>query len=314
MSDIDTPLELLAGELGAVAGRIEREADLRVTAAVADLNRRIAEAELRIATLAAGIKDGERGEPGLPGESIVGPSGERGPDGPPGRDGESIVGPPGPVGPAGESIMGPAGPPGERGLDGLPGLAGASGEKGLDGEPGPVGPPGVPGKLPLARSWADQIHYDGDVVTHLGATWQARCDTGRPPPHEDWVCIAARGKDAVMPKIVGTYREGESYSAMNIVALGGSSFIARADDPGPCPGDGWQLIASAGRQGKPGPQGERGLPGTCGERGLPGITPSILGWKIDRAAYSATPIMSDGSEVEPLQLRALFEQFHDEAR
>ena len=314
MSDIDTPLELLAGELGAVAGRIEREADLRVTAAVADLNRRIAEAELRIATLAASIKDGERGEPGPPGESVVGPSGERGPDGPPGRDGESIVGPPGP---AGESIMGPAGPPGspgERGLDGLPGLAGASGEKGLDGEPGPAGPPGAPGKLPVVRAWTDQIHYDGDVVTHLGATWQARCDTGRPPPHEDWICLATAGRDGNSLRVKGTWNPDTKYAALDVVALGGSSFMARADDPGPCPGDGWQLIASAGRQGKPGPQGDRGLPGTSGERGLPGITPIILGWKIDRAAYSATPIMSDGSEVEPLQLRPLFEQFHSEAR
>ena len=134
------------------------------------------------------------------------------------------------------------------------------------------------------------------------------------PPHADWICIAARGKDAVMPKIVGTYREGEPYRAMNIVALGGSSFMARADDPGPCPGDGWQLIASAGKQGKPGLPGDRGETGTRGERGLPGIAPVILGWKIDRAAYTATPIMSDGSEVEPLQLRGLFEQFHDEAR
>ena len=284
MSDIDTSLELLAGELGAVAGRIEREADLRVAAAVADLNRRIAEAELRIATLAASIKDGERGDKGEPGEPGV-----------PGLQGEPGEG-------------------GERGLEGPAGLAGASGEKGLDGAPGPAGPPGAPGKLPLARSWSDQIHYEGDVVSHDGATWQAQRDTGKPPPHHDWICLAARGNDAVWPKIVGTWREGESYRSMNIVALGGSSFMARADDPGPCPGDGWQLIASAGRQGKPGPQGERGTPGACGERGLPGITPAILGWKIDRAAYSATPIMSDGSDVEPLQLRPLFEQFHSEAR
>jgi hypothetical protein len=317
MSDIDTPLELLAGELGAVAGRIEREADLRVTAAVADLNRRIAEAELRIATLAAGIKDGDRGEKGLDGErGETGPPGERGEPGERGLDGS-----PGGCGEKGEpgepgapGLQGEPGAPGERGLDGLPGPAGASGEKGLDGEPGPAGPPGAPGKLPLVRSWEDQIHYEGDVVTCDGATWQAQRDTGKPPPHHDWVCLAARGSDAVMPKIVGTYREGEPYRSMNIVALGGSSFLARADDPGPCPGDGWQLIASAGRQGKPGPQGERGLPGSAGERGLPGITPTILGWKIDRASYSATPIMSDGSDVEPLQLRPLFEQFHDEAR
>ena len=56
------------------------------------------------------------------------------------------------------------------------------------------------------------------------------------------------------------------------------------------------------------------MPQARGERGAAGASaPTILGWKIDRAAYSATPIMSDNSEVEPLQLRALFEQFHSEA-
>ncbi|BBZ93096.1 hypothetical protein BRDID11004_60050 [Bradyrhizobium diazoefficiens] len=145
----------------------------------------------------------------------------------------------------------------------------------------------------------------------MGSTYQARCDTARTPPHDDWALIAAKGRDAAMPKIIGTYREGENYSFLNIVALGGSSFIARTDDPGPCPGEGWQLIASAGKQGKPGPQGERGEAGARGEPGLP--APTILGWKIDRERYCATPIMSDNSEVEPLQLRALFEQFHSEA-
>jgi hypothetical protein len=110
---------------------------------------------------------------------------------------------------------------------------------------------------------------------------------------------------------MGTYREGENYSFLNMVALQGSSFIARTDDPGPCPGEGWQLIASAGKQGKQGQKGERGEQGQRGERGA--AAPTILGWKIDRERYAATPIMSDNSEVEPLQLRALFEQFHDEA-
>jgi hypothetical protein len=114
-----------------------------------------------------------------------------------------------------------------------------------------------------------------------------------------------------MPKIIGTYREGEVYSFLNIVALGGSSFIARQDDPGPCPGEGWQLIASAGRPGKQGPKGERGEAGSRGERGPQAAT--IIGWKIDRERYSATPIMSDNSVAEPLQLRGLFEQYQVEA-
>lgn len=116
-----------------------------------------------------------------------------------------------------------------------------------------------------------------------------------------------------MPKIKGTHREAESYSFFDIVALNGSSFIARTDNPGPCPGEGWQLIASAGH-GKTGPRGERGEPGARGERGAAGASaPTILGWKLDRASYTATPMMSDNSDVEPLKLRVLFEQFHSEA-
>ncbi|MEY9235157.1 hypothetical protein ABIF68_003668 [Bradyrhizobium japonicum] len=183
---------------------------------------------------------------------------------------------------------------------------------GARGELGPRGEPGPPGKIETVRAYVHgAVHYERDVVVHEGSTYMAKHDTARTPPHDDWQLIAARGRDAAMPKIMGTYREGESYSFLNIVALGGSSFVARTDDPGPCPGEGWQLIASAGRPGKQGQKGERGEQGQRGERGA--VAPTILGWKIDRERYCATPIMSDNSEVEPLQLRALFEQFHDEA-
>ncbi len=155
------------------------------------------------------------------------------------------------------------------------------------------------------------MHYEGDIITHYGSTYQARCDTARPPPHSDWACIAAAGRNASMPLICGTYREGETYKFLNIVALNGSSFVARGDDPGPCPGDGWQLIASAGRAGKPGPKGERGEPGP---RGLPGANAAaIVRWEVDRAAYAITPIMSDGSQAPSINVRALFEQYHEES-
>ena len=302
----------------AVSIKLAEERDRRVA-----LEVRLNELTDKLQNVA--LTPGPQGDPGTPGEKgldsqVPGPEGPVGSQGPIGDMGPQ--GPAGEKGEQGEAIVGPQGEPGPQGPEGPPGesIRGEIGPEGREGPIGATGPQGErgiegpPGKLPVVRAWSDEVHYDGDVVTYSGALWQARCDTGRPPPHDDWICIAARGNDAVMPKIVGTWREGEAYSFMNIVALGGSSFIARADDPGPCPGDGWQLIASAGRQGKPGPQGERGAPGASGERGLPGIAPSILGWKIDRAAYSATPIMSDGSDVEPLQLRPLFEQFHSEAR
>jgi hypothetical protein len=48
-----------------------------------------------------------------------------------------------------------------------------------------------------------------------------------------------------------------------------------------------------------------------GERGPAGAT--IRSWKIEPAAYLATPIMGDGAEGPPLELRSLFEQFYDVA-
>jgi hypothetical protein len=88
--------------------------------------------------------------------------------------------------------------------------------------------------------------------------------------------------------------------------VGGSSFVALKNVPGPCPGDDWQLLASCGSRGHRGPEGKRGIMGLRGERGE---APMIRDWAIDRASYVATPIMADGSRGPPLELRALFEQF-----
>jgi hypothetical protein len=145
-------------------------------------------------------------------------------------------------------------------------------------------------------------------VVHRGSTYQARSDTAREPPHEDWALIASAGRNAISPTVRGTFSEVEKYSFLDIVALNGSSFIARADNPGPCPGDGWQLIASAGKPGKPGPKGDQGQTGARGSVGL-----SIKGFSVDRKGYSVTLVMSDGSELEPIQLRSLFEQYNEES-
>jgi hypothetical protein len=156
------------------------------------------------------------------------------------------------------------------------------------------------------------VHYRGDVVTHRGSTYQAQRDTAREPPHEDWICVARAGVDGKngcdgrSPNVRGTFKAGESYRAFDIVALNGGAFIARRDDPGSCPGDGWQLVATPGKRGQQGPRGERGPAGPAG--------PTIESWQIDRERYQATPAMSDGSEGPPLELRPLFEQFHTEAR
>jgi hypothetical protein len=200
------------------------------------------------------------------------------------------------------------GPKGERGESGP---IGPQGEPGISGVPGEKGDPGPAGKLPLVRAHrSEAVHYEGDVVVHLGATWQALRDTGRAPPHgDDWICLAAA---ASTPTIRGTYDAEARYQHLDIVAQGGSSFIARKNEPGACPGPGWQLIASAGRPGRTGPIGRTGERGETGDKGDTG--PVILDWEIDRASYHAVPIMSDGARGPPLALRPLFEQFYQESR
>ena len=101
-----------------------------------------------------------------------------------------------------------------------------------------------------------------------------------------------------------TFNETAEYHRLDVVALNGGSFIALKDAPGPCPGSGWQLLASQGKRGVAGEKGERGPQGSPGSSGA-----TIREWKIDRARYVATPVMSDGREGPPLELRGLFEQF-----
>jgi hypothetical protein len=274
-SVIDDQLDLLARELGAVADRIERETALRIDAVIADLRRGEAERELRFTNLErlvsdrlVVVKDGERGPAGPQGErgekgepGTAGPQGEPGAAGEHGKDGQR-----GPQGERGEKgDQGEIGLPGERGADGADGQAGKAGEPGERGEKGDAGPAG---RLSIAKQWADEVHYEGVVVTHAGATWQALRDTGREPPHDDWICLASggqNGRDGRSPRVRDTFDpKVEDYRELDVVALGGAAFIARHDAPGACPGAGWQLISTQGKTGKP---GERGGPGPRGPAG-----------------------------------------------
>jgi hypothetical protein len=144
-----------------------------------------------------------------------------------------------------------------------------------DAPPGPQGPPGPAGKLPSVRVWkAGQVSYENEVFAYEGGCYQALRDTAQEPGGSDWVQITRAGRDGIIPQLRGTYDPKESYKRFDIVALNGSSFIARKDDPGECPGSGWQLHASAGRSGGRGERGEQG------PRGMQG--------------YTATPILSGG--------------------
>src|SRR5262245_42793069 len=167
-------------------------------------------------------------------------------------------------------------------------------EKGAMGPPGPSGPrgeQGPSGKLPLVKLWMPEtVYYAGDVVAYDGGTFQAKRDTGQPPAHSDWLCLATAGRDGGSITVRGTFDATQEYRRLDVVAFNGGSFVALKDAPGPCPGSGWQLLASQGKRGVAGASGERG---ERGPTGLSGAT--ICDWKIDRARYVATPVMSDGS-------------------
>jgi hypothetical protein len=207
--------------------------------------------------------------------------------------------------------------PGPQGERGEAGPIGPLGEPGIPGPCGEKGDPGAPGKLPPVKAYRhDEVHYAGEVVVHEGSAFQAQRDTARCPSHDrDWICIAAAGREGVdghSPTLRGTFNSNKTYKRLDIVAFNKGSFIARHDEPGPCPGDGWQLIAAEGARGEKGLPGPRGAQGAKGEKGDPG--PHIVNWRIDRPSYQAIPVMSDGSEGPPLELRGLFVQFDNETR
>jgi hypothetical protein len=168
----------------------------------------------------------------------------------------------------------------------------------------------LPAQFPRVKTFsADTIYHEGDIVVFAGGTYQAAKDTARAPGPQDWICLAVAGAGFT---IRSTYDDHEEYKHLDVVMTNGSSFVALKDAPGPCPGDDWQLLASRGSRGDRGLKGERGLIGPRGERGA--AAPSIQSWQIDRARYLATPVMSDGCEGPPLELRGLFEQFLTDAR
>jgi hypothetical protein len=109
----------------------------------------------------------------------------------------------------------------------------------MRGPPGPSGPrgeQGPPGKLPHVKLWTPEIvYYEGDVVAYDGSTFQAKRDTGQPPSHADWICLAAAGHDGKSIAVRGTFDQSASYRRLDVVALNGGSFVALKDAPGPCP-------------------------------------------------------------------------------
>jgi hypothetical protein len=173
--------------------------------------------------------------------------------------------------------------------------------------------PPPPAQFPSVKAWQeDLVYHEGDIVAFAGGTYQAAKDTARVPGSQDWICLAAAGSDGKTIDVRGAFNESAEYHRLDVVALNGGSFIALKDAPGPCPGSGWQLLASQGKRGAAGEKGERGAQGPQGNPGLSGAT--IRDWKIDREKYVATPLMSDGRDGPPLELLGLFQQFFADYR
>jgi hypothetical protein len=172
----------------------------------------------------------------------------------------------------------------------------------------------VPGRLPPVKVWRkESVTYGGEVAVHEGSAFQALVDTEQTPGGSDWICVARAGhdgQDAPALNIRGTFDAYETYKRLDIVACDGARFVATRNSPGLCPGEHWQLLS---RQGKPGRRGERGEPGP---RGIPGklgeAGPTIVAWKVERAAYLAIPVLSNGQMGPTLDLRELFAQYLSE--
>jgi hypothetical protein len=186
------------------------------------------------------------------------------------RDGEKgDRGEKGEQGEKGETVKG------EKGDTGAPGEKGETGDRGEKGETGERGADGGAGR-------------DGNDG--------ANGNDGAP---------GERGNDGRSFVIRDTYDATETYKALDVVTLNATWFIARKDDPGPCPGAGWKAGPS-GRRGEKGERGERG------PRGEQGTWREVTAWEINRKDYSLVPLMSDGTKGPAIALRALFEQFQAE--
>lgn len=233
-------------------------------------------------------RDGIDGKDGAPGRDGI--DGANGKDGLNGTDGESVT--LADVEPLLREMVA-AIPAPQNGKDGAPGRDGKDGASGKDGAPGRDGRDGADGKLPLVKAWEDRVYTEAEVVTHDGEVWQAMRATGKEPPHADWQRIAAKGADGNDGRsfaIRGTYDAGATYEALDVVARDGASFAAKRDNPGPCPGDGWQLIAQQGKAGRPGERGEPGRPGIA-------VTASVRGGVMTPEGIIKIS-NADGSEVE----------------
>jgi integrin beta 3 len=143
---------------------------------------------------------------------------------------------------------------------------GEQGPRGFTGDSGEAGPPGPPG---------ESIKGDAGEPGTPG-------EAG--PPGRD----GHDGVDGATGELRGLYDKAEAYCKLDRVSFNGSEWIARQDDPGPLPGDGWML-------------------GAQGKRGKPGIGIQDVSVK----DYACVLELTNGKSVT-VDLRSMFERYEQE--
>lgn len=124
----------------------------------------------------------------------------------------------------------------------------------------------------------------------------------------------------------GVFDARSVYGRLDVVVKDSSSFVALRDNPGACPGDGWQMIACGGKRG---PTGERGPPGPAGaaprfngakfsHRGMEietsaGPISLFKSVSVDTENFALKFIASDDSTLT-ISLLKLFEAYHSQTR
>jgi hypothetical protein len=200
-----------------------------------------------------------------------------------------------------------------------------------------------------ARVWREgDIYETSAVVSYAGGTWQARQATAARPPGRigEWLLLAdgvsrlhayqeadprtlglvvglASGNahdfpfHLPVPLHRGAYQAGWPYTEGDEAELGGATWRALCDKPGPIDGADWQLVSARGAPGERGELGPQGPPGEAGARGVQGLPgppgdPGGIGLQGRpgrgiRAAHSPAPgliqlIFDDDELSEPLDL------------
>jgi integrin beta 3 len=187
------------------------------------------------------------------------------------------------------------GEPGMPGEKGMPGERGEKGDKGDPGEPAPDPTEDIVAAA-LEKVREDRLELDEKLFAatrrfeRLSTELEERLANikdGEPGPQGE---PGPAGRDFT-GEARGKYDNSETYLKFDRVAYNGSEWLARKDDPGPLPGEGWML----------------GVQGKAGRPGAPGVG-------IQRATtkdYALVLEMTDGKTMT-IDLRGMFARYDEE--